>query len=259
MKFSRYSAILLLFLTFSCQYKKFTYLQPSASNTADSTYHASLTNYKIQPADIIYFKVTSLDEKVNQTVNQSSSSGSASMLGGNGAGSMYLTQYSVDLNGDILLPMIGKVHAAGQTIDEVHKEIDKLVTSFLKDATTDVKLVSFKVSVLGEVRSPGIISIFNDKANIFEALAMVGDISYNGNRQNVAIVRTQNSKTSVIHFDISRRDILGSPLFYLQPNDIIYVEPLKTTVFRLRVADYATLLTLLTSTITAALLIKGIK
>jgi polysaccharide export outer membrane protein len=86
---------------------------------------------------------------------------------------------------------------------------------------------------------------------------MAGDISYNGNRRNVYIMRTYNNKTRVIKLDLTKRDILSSDLYYLQPNDIVYVEPLRSTAFRLRINDYSVFLTLITTTITATLLIKN--
>jgi polysaccharide export outer membrane protein len=110
--------------------------------------------------------------------------------------------------------------------------------------------------MLGEVIRPGQYTIFNDRANIFEAISLAGDISYNGNRRNVLIVRTLINGTKTIKVDLTKRELLSSQQYYLQPNDIVYIEPYRTTAFRLRVADYSVFLTLITSTITAVLLIN---
>jgi polysaccharide export outer membrane protein len=174
---------------------------------------------------------------------------------GAAGGGMYLTGYSIDKEGNIMLPILGKIHVAGSTVEEVKQNIQTLATSYVKDAKAEVKLVSFKISMLGEVTHPGQITIYNDRANIFEAISLAGDISYNGNRRKITIVRNYNNTSKTIKVDLTQRDILSSPQYFLQPNDIVYVEPLRSTAFRLRVSDYSVFLTLITSSITAVLLI----
>lgn len=247
--------ILAIIVFASCgQYKRFTYLQPVGKPPLDSLYKKTFTWYKLQPADILYIRVISLDKNVTEMFNIDQSSVTTS-IGGSGGGNYFMMGHSVDKDGYISLPVLGKIQVAGSTIEEARTIIQKKAEEYINDARTEVKLVSFKVSFLGEVRSPGQINIFSDKANILEGVSLAGDITYNGNRKKVLILRSFETGTKTINVDLTRRDILSSPLYYLQPNDIVYVEPLKTAAFRMRVMDYSTFLTLFTSTLTTVLLV----
>lgn len=255
MKFIKFTFILSLIFLCSCgYYKRFTYLQTNPPNRPDSTYQNNILVYKLQTADILNVKILSIDENITKMFNQETLGATANMAGG-AMGAMYLSGFSIDKEGFITLPILGNVQVLGLTLEESKQKIQKVAESYVTDARVEIKLVSFKVSMLGEVRSPGQITIFNDRANIFEAIALAGDISYNGNRRKVTIVRNHGNTTTTIKIDLTQRDILSSQQYYLQPNDIIYVEPLRSTAFRLRVSDYATFLTLITSTITAVLLV----
>lgn len=236
-------------------YKRFTYLQTNPPNKPDTTYNNSIVTYKVQTADILYIKITSLDENVTKLFSSENNASSSNTLMGATGGGMYLTGYSIDKEGYIILPILGKIHVAGSTIDEVKQNVQTLALTYIKDAKVEVKLVSFKIAMIGEVNHPGQITIYNDRANIFEAISLAGDISYNGNRRKITIVRNYNNTSRTIKVDLTQRDILASPQYFLQPNDIVYVEPLKSTAFRLRVSDFSVFLTLITSTITAVLLI----
>lgn len=255
MKLSHCFLLLITIFLSSCgYYKRFTYLQTNPPNRPDSLYVNTILQYKLQPADILYVKIQSLDESITKLFSAESASSSSTMSGAAGGG-MYLTGYSIDLDGNVNIPILGKVHVAGSPMQEVKQKIQLLAETFVKDAQAEVKLVSFKISMLGEVNRPGQINIYNDKANIFEAISQAGDISYNGNRRKLTIIRNYNNTSKTIKVDLTQRDILSSPQYYLMPNDIIYVEPLRSTAFRLRVSDYSIFLTLITSTITAVLLI----
>jgi polysaccharide export outer membrane protein len=188
--------------------------------------------------------------------NTETSNSSSSLYGSQGGG-LYIIGYVVNQEGYITLPVLGKMHVAGNTIDEVKVKLEDELAKMTSDAQVDIKLLSFKISLIGEVKSPGMYTIFNDRATILEVLAMAGDITYNGNRKKILVLRSFISGTQTIKIDLTKRSLLDSEKFYLQPNDIIYVEPYRTTAFRLRIADYSQFLTLVTSTITAILLINN--
>jgi polysaccharide export outer membrane protein len=238
-------------LSNSCAYKRYTYLQ-TARPESDTLFKQNFTQYKLQAADVIYVKVMSLDKSVTDMFNQDIVSTLGSYSGG-----MYIVGHSIDLEGNVSLPILGKVNILGLTLEEAKQKIENLTNTFINDARIELKLVSFKISMLGEVKRPGQITISNDRSNILEAIAIAGDISYNGNIKKVLILRSANNQTKTIRVDLTKRELLASQEYFLQPNDIIYVEPYKSTVFRLRVADYALFLTLITSTITAVLLISN--
>ncbi len=253
-------AILLLFavLLASCgQYKRFTYIQPSLANSKDTLFIKSFTEYKLQPSDILKIDVLSIDKNVSQMFNKDITSNATSS--GGAGGTYYLTGYSLDTDGNINLPVLGKIMVAGLTVNEAKDLIQNRAETYIKDAQIEVKLLSFKINFLGEVSNPGQLTVFSDRSNILEAISMAGDLTYNGNRKKVIILRSYQNNTKLIEVDLTNRDLLNSPKYFLQPNDIVYVEPLKTTTFRLRLAEYSTIMSFFTSTVALAVLIINLK
>ena len=241
----------------SCgEYKKITYLQTTHPEK-DTIYKPNLTLYKLQPADILYINVLSIDKNVSELFNASgtSSNSQSSMVGG---GNMYFSGYSIDKNGFIHLPVIGDVQVGGITVDMATENIQKIAVQYIKDARVELKLVSFKITMLGEIGHPGQITIFNDRASILEAIALGGEVTYYGNRKNILIVRSAEGGMRTFRIDLTKRELLRSEKFYVQPNDVIYVEPLRYTAFRIRFTDYSSYLTLITTLITTYILINQI-
>ncbi len=255
MKKISFIILVLLIILSSCEnYKRITYLQTPYPEK-DTVYKPNLILYKLQPADILYVNVLSIDKNVTELFN-SNSGGTNSQSMGTSGGGMYFMGYSIDKNGMIHLPVIGDVQVGGLSIDQAKKDIQKIAEIYIKDARIELKLVSFKITMLGEINHPGQVTIFNDKANILEAIALGGDVSYYGNRKKILVIRaTEGGGVKTFRIDLTNRDLLKSDQFYVQPNDILYVEPLKSTAFRMRLTDYTTLLTLLTTVITTFLLI----
>jgi polysaccharide export outer membrane protein len=236
----------------SCtNYRKITYLQNLGKNKADTLFKYSETKYKIQPADILYVGVSSIDADAARPFNNNISTN----MGAEVAANPYLIGYTVDVTGFVELPVIGKIRANGLTLDEIKTEVYNQVSKFLKDAVVDVKLLSFKISVIGEVRSPGMHNIPNEKANIFEAIALAGDLTYYGNHRNVLILRQTEQGTKTIRIDLTDKQLLSSENFDVKPNDIIYIEPLKIIGFKLIASDYSFLITTLAATLTTILII----
>ncbi len=206
--------------------KKIKYLQKQVAG--DTTLAPSLQNdknYIIQVRDNLYIRVYSLDPNASLYFNKQSVSGGSYNDYANDA-SIYLNSYSVDDNGHIEFPIIGKVLVAGKTIGEVNELIQKLVSEYMKEVAVVVKLVNFKVTVMGEVGRPGELTFYQNQVNIFQAIAQAGDMSEFANRGKVALVRKTKEGSVVINLDLNRHEILYSPYYYLQPNDILYVPPL---------------------------------
>jgi polysaccharide export outer membrane protein len=174
-----------------------------------------------------------------------------------GAGALYLMGNTIDSEGFISLPVIGKVMVGGMTLEEAREKIYQTAITYSSDARVDVKLLSFRITIVGEVKAPGYYTIYSDKATLLEGLSMAGDLTYNGKRKNILILRSFKDGTKTIKVDLTSRDLLSSEKYFLQPNDIIYVAPFKTAAFRAKIADYSVFLTLITSTITAVLLINN--
>ena len=139
--------------------------------------------------------------------------------------------YLVDANGNIVLPVIGTVHAAGKTCSTLGKEIANRLRSddYIKDAAVNVRIINFKFSVLGEVAQPGVYSVDGERITILEALAKAGDLTIDGNR-DITIIREQNGKRDMAHLHLPRTNITESPDDYLQQNDVLYVTPNDKTI-----------------------------
>jgi polysaccharide export outer membrane protein len=208
-------------------YKKINYLQDINEDTS-----MSMTVNKgiiIQPQDQLSIIVTSRDPKMAIPFNLSvATTYSGSELSVSG-GSQRITGYVVDNSGDINFPSLGTVHVSGLNRWELQDLIkDKLAdTGLLRDAVVTVEFMNFKVSVLGEVTSPGTYSVTGDKITILQALALARDLTIYGQRDNVRVIREQNGKRQIYVLNLTDSDIFSSPAYYLQQNDVVYVTPSK--------------------------------
>ena len=208
-------------------YKKINYLQDVTDNTS--------MNMKvnqgiiIQPQDQLSIIVTSRDPRMATAFNLSVSTFyTGSELSASGA-SQRITGYVVSNDGDINFPSLGNLHVAGLNRWELQDLIkDRLADSgLLKDAVVTVEFLNFKISVLGEVASPGTYSVTGDKITILQALALARDLTIYGQRENVQVIREQNGKRQIYVLDLTGSSIFDSPAYYLQQNDVVYVTPSK--------------------------------
>lgn len=138
-----------------------------------------------------------------------------------------LQSYLVDSEGCINFPVLGKLHVAGMTRNSLADYLKKRIAQYAKDPIISVNIMNFKVSVLGEVMRPGTIQITNERISILDAISMAGDLTINGMRDRVTLIRDENGKKTYHVFDLTSSEIFKSPYFYLKQNDIIYVEPNK--------------------------------
>lgn len=161
----------------------------------------------------------------NQETNKIATSSSGAIMNpGTNSG---VTGYLVNHDGDIIFPVLGKIHVLGLTHNDLAALIEtRLVQEgHIKDPKVTVKLMNFKVSVLGDVTRPGQLVIDGERLTIFEALSMVGDLTIYGQRQNVTIIREENGVRTIGELDLSSKDVFNSPYYYLHQNDVVYVEP----------------------------------
>lgn len=133
--------------------------------------------------------------------------------------------YVVNSAGDITMPVIGTMHVAGLTLEQLQSKIADIVHKDVADASVNVELVNFQVVVAGEVASPRTINVNRNRFSILDALSAAGDLTPYGKRTNVLIIREENGQRVFKHLDLSSADLLTSPYFYLKQNDYIYVEP----------------------------------
>jgi len=192
-------------------------------------YQNEKVQYRIKTNDVLNVNIQSADYDVSRAFNINRT-GNINIAD---AGTLYVSGYSVDKNGEINIPILGKVAVQGLTIIESQEVIQRFADLYLKNATVIVQIVSFRVTVLGEVRAPGHYYIYNGQATLFDVLGMAGDITEYGNRSNIKLVRQNDEGSEIIQIDLGETDILSSPYFYLLPNDVVYIQPAKSRAKRI--------------------------
>ena len=135
--------------------------------------------------------------------------------------------YLVNSQGDINFPVLGKLHVAGLTPEQLATKLTEEISKDVKDPIVNVRLLNFEVSVAGEVQTPSRIPLTRQRMSVLDALAAAGDLTEYGNRSNVLIVREEEGKRVYAHLDLNKAETLNSPYFYLKQNDYIYVSPNK--------------------------------
>jgi len=205
--------------------KKIRYFQNLQEQDTTSVFsNKQAADYKIQVKDNLYIRVYSLDEKAFLFFNKQSGTNSYNDYANDA--SIYLNSYDVNADGNINFPIIGQVHVKDLTVGQVKTMLEEKIAEYLKETIVVVKMVNFRVTLVGEVMRPGEFTIYKDNLNIFEAISLAGDMTEFANRQRVALIRQVKGGSQVYYIDMTSAKILSSPFYYIQPNDIIYVAPL---------------------------------
>lgn len=211
--------IVTLGLFTSCASRKdMIYFQPD-STELNTSYE--LNAPKLQPGDILAISVTADDIRATAPFNQVSPYQTGTLQNTN----PFIPTYAIDVNGNIDFPKIGKIKLGGKTRTQAMELIKNEISRYIVDPGISMEVRNFKVTVLGEVKTPGSFTITNDRITILEALGLAGDLTINGVRNNVMVIREQNGKKEEYRVDLTKRDALNSPVYYLAQNDVIYVEP----------------------------------
>lgn len=211
-------------------------------NLAASRY---LYDAKIMPKDILTITVNTTDPQASLPFNLSVSSTLSTNNRLNTGSSQTLQTYLVDNRGMIKFPVIGDLHVVGLTIRECEEMIREKIVPYMavtENPIVTVRMESFSVVVLGEVSKPGTVKATNEKMSVLEALAESGDLTIYGRRDNVMLIREDAyGEKSVHRFDLQDANLMTSPYFYLQQNDVIYVEPNKVKAQNSSVGTFTTL------------------
>lgn len=229
--------------------KDLMYLQPDATSKSDSIKVVQEVSkpYRIQTNDVISITIKALDQKLVDmfSVTESASQSQTSLQG------LYYTGYTVDDHGNIRVPILGELNVLGFTTDEVRLKVEKqlLEEYFKKDANifVTVKLAGLKYTINGEIGSPGIKFLYQDRATIMEAIANSGDIPITGNRKDVQIIRKFPHGFETYSIDLTKESAMSSPNFYIQPNDYIIVKPLKQKTWGTGVTGVQSVATIMTA------------
>lgn len=187
---------------------------------------------RIKPLDRLTIVVSSKDPELAAPFNATSSYNSLSSnpMGSSTAnGASSLQTRTVDENGVLYIPIIGNVYCAGKTRSELSAEIAQKIKNggYISDAVVNIQFADMKIFVLGEVERPGQYDINRDLVTVLEALAMAGDMTIHGNRQTVTVVRKEEGKTKTYMLNMLDTKMFESPAYYLQQNDVVYVQPNK--------------------------------
>lgn len=226
MKMKKYFLLFLLFfILFSCvSGKDLIYLQGNPIQKKELKIINDIP-YKLQVDDLLNIDIISNEEKLVAIFNKQNS-GNQNYSIENG----YLSDYSIDIYGNIRMPILGTINVLGYTTTEVRKKIEKKLKKFIKnseDIFVSVKLSGIRYTVIGEVSEPWLKVVFQNKVSIIDAIANSGDISIVGNRKKVEVIRNSISGTEKFLIDLTDINAFNSDVFYIKSNDIINVIPLK--------------------------------
>ena len=193
----------------------------------------------IQPQDKISIVVSARDPELAAMFNLTRITHSVSGEGENVGGSNSILGYVVDNGGNISMAGLGQIHVAGMNRWELSNYVrqELIDRELLKDPTVTVEFINFKVSVLGEVKSPGTYNIVGDKVTILQALSLAGDLTIMGKRDNVTVLREQGNERSFYHLDLRNTELFKSPAYYLQQSDVVYVYPSKVRAGQSRINE----------------------
>ncbi len=239
MNYRKLLILLLPLLMASCVTSKRVNLMQEAGQKGIPHYTDTLMyeDYELRIGDRLYIYVYSVDDRINKMFNASGAGVSSSMLRQNSSGGGYdLYTYLVLEDGSIDFPMVGHVPVRGKTTREVKLLLEKELSSFVTGygeyqmISVEVNIVRRTFNVISD-RGSGIFTIQKEKVTIFEALALAGDIGDFGDRSKVRIVREKEGVTQVKEFDVRSEDIINSEFYYVEPNDVIYIQRIKGQSF----------------------------
>lgn len=238
--------VVLVIIYSSCVPKKDLVYFQGEREVKDSIYRLQNEPYRLQVNDMLYIDIKSSDPKLTDlfknTTVQAGQNFQASRE------SLYFTTYSVDRHGNIQIPYVGDLNVLGYTEREVRDKIQKEFETYFinnQDIFLTVKLAGIRFTVIGEVANPGTIVAFQNELNIVEAIANAGDIPMTGNRKNVTVYRKEIDGTKKFTVDMTDINTFDAENFFIKPNDIVYVEPLKQKSWGTGTTGVQTLTTIL--------------
>lgn len=246
---------LIIVLTGCTSQKKLAYLNNLNETTGEEKFTLEVPDYKIQNRDVLFLTLKAMnpDGEIADFLGGSGTSSGVSYMQGESGG--YLYGYDVKPDGTIILPVVGIVRVEGKTLLETRNLLQEEYSKHYKNAILECKLLSFKFTVIGEVKSPGTFINFNNYLTILEAIGRAGGISDLGNRNRVLVIRPIDKGTKTFRLNLQDKTILSSEAYFLLPNDVVIVEPLKQKIFNMNMPTISFVLSTFTSTVTMTLLL----
>jgi polysaccharide export outer membrane protein len=217
--------IFLLFFSSCHQKEKIVYFQGNQSSSLQSTSY----NPVLKPDDILSIQVNAQDEASVKLFNLSASNASQN-IGGYASGNPTPFGYLINSEGYIDFPILGKLKLQGLTRQQAVDLIKEKLKSYLNDAIVIIRILNYKITVLGEVKNPGTFTIPNERITLLEALGIAGDLNITAVRNNILVIREIDGKLTETRVDITKKEFFNSSVYYLQQNDVVYVEPNKVKI-----------------------------
>ena len=244
-------AVLALFIgaTTSCvPVKKMIYLQ-SEEDITEKVFEYQKEEYKLQVNDILDVQIRSMNEEANKLFSIQNQGGGQNMQAGmqSGGDLYYMTGYTVNDNGAVELPYIGEVIVKGRTLNEAKAAVDVEVARYFKTYYLSVKLGGIRFSALGEFNRTGKHVILQNQVTIYEAIALSGDLTPLAKREEIRLIRQYPDGTKIHTINLLDQSIIGSPYYFIQPNDVLYAEPLPQKAYGFGVTGAQTISTLVSA------------
>lgn len=234
--------------------KKLAYLNNLPETGGEEVFPVDIPDYRIQDRDILYITIKAM---LPTGVVEDFLSGTGRAIGTytQSEAGQYLFGYDVNSEGEIILPTLGTIQVKGKTLEEARLLIQEAANKQFNNSTVECKLVSFKFTVIGEVRIPGTYVNYNNYLTILEAIGRAGGINDFGRRDKLLVVRSSAEGTKTYTLNLQDKSILSSEAYFLLPNDVIIVEPESKKIFNLNLPTFSFILTSVTSAITTTLLL----
>jgi polysaccharide biosynthesis/export protein len=248
-------ATTILIVTSCTSQKKLAYLNNLSETGGESKFTMEIPDYIIQPRDILYITIKAMtpDGSINDFLLPARNNTGGNLIQGESGG--YLYGYDVNADGNLVIPAVGVLKVSGLTLGKTRELIQSYADKVFKNSTVECKLLSFKFTVIGEVKVPGSYLNYNNYLTVLEAIGRAGGLDDYGDRTNILIVRPFDKGTKTFRINMQDRQILSSEAYFLLPNDVVIVQPLKHKIFNMNLPTITFILSTALSTFTTTLLL----
>jgi polysaccharide export outer membrane protein len=243
-----------LYLSSCIATKRVVYVEDKKKEDKSETYTTQELVYKIIPGDRFYIKITDPLSTISLGTSDVSSATKSSISANIIIQSPSVQDYLVNENGSIDYPLLGEIKAEGKTIAELITHIKESCKGYIGNPSVKLYMTNYNVTVLGEVNNPNRFQMITYKPTFFDAVGLANDLTDFADRKRVKIIRTSGDKVSVNYIDVTNPSFISSPYYFLQPNDVIHVMPLKVkkinrdNALSLVLSSIATIFTIITIT-----------
>jgi len=246
--------VIFLLLASCTSQQKLAYLN-NLPETGGEAFTMDIPDYKLQPRDVLYITVKAMtpDGMIRDFLTSTQSSQSYSV--GQGEGGGYIYGYDINSEGNIILPVVGAIKVSDLTLEETRKLLQARAEQVFTGATVECKLLSFKFTVIGEVNGPGSYVNYNNYLTVLEAIGRAGGVGDYGRRDKVLVVRPTDKGTRTFNLNLQDKNLLASEAYFLLPNDVVIVEPVKQKIFNQNLPTISFIISTFTGVLTTTLLL----